>query len=245
MDLDASRIQTIRPYVFDYVSGVLWLVAVLAAFVQEEHLQRLAASVESIAVQVPHATVPSFVTGFFLIVAGVILPYCVNVILKMPSLILLSLLLNLQRRNDDSEEAKDIVRLRDLAMQTIQRAAGTESYVSPSLTLLYLETLQPSIALNLRATRQEIDFKAYAALPVALIIAFTAGRLASEWLVTYAAIAIGLALGIGSFLVAVWSNNKALDNTYADMAMALLIAETRSDSAKAHQPPSVKRPNSP
>jgi|GEM_PF-3728806 len=226
MDLDSAKIDAVRPYIFDYTTGVLWLTASVMALVREEHLHRLGKAVDLLASETSHVKLPTVVAGFMVVIAGVILPYCVNIVLKLPTLRLLNYLLSLQRRAS-GEEAKKADELRRMAVSAIQRLAGIDADISAVLSLLYLETLLPTIGASLRSARQEILFKAYAALPIALIVGFVTGRLLSVWVIVPVAISIGLALGIGSFLVSVWSTNEMLDNTYEDLAIALMIANAK------------------
>ena len=224
---EPSKLATLRPYVFDYVTGVLWLLAGAAAILRTEYVVTLAVGVDNVASKMPHATIPAFVTGFFLVIAGVILPYCLNVIVKMPTLELMNRFLKLQRRRNTSRQARAAAQVQQSAISTIQRSAGIGSDVSSNFALLYLETLQPTVAAGLRTTRQEIDFRASSALPIALIVGLAAGRIANMWLLTSASFAIGFVVGLASLFLAVWSTNQALDNTYEDLAVALLIADHR------------------
>lgn len=232
-DFHSDKIEPIRPYVFDYVVGALWLIAVAAAIFTKTFMLTVASLLDLAATTMSHVIIPTFVTGFLLVIAGVVLPYCLNVVVKMPTLQLMNWFLKYQRKRNVSNDAEEAQRVKASAIKTIQRAAGVGSYISSNFALLYLETLQPTVAARLRAVRQEVDFRASSALPVALIAALVAGRVAGLWLVSYAAMFVAITVGVASFLTAVWSTNHALDNMYEDLAVALLVADARQRQPSA------------
>src|SRR5262245_3974185 len=174
MDLDAARVHLVRPYVFDYIVGVLWLVPIMIVICTIDRLRQFALAIDSVAASMSNTTIPSFVVGFFLMVVGIILPYCVAIVLKMPTLWLMNRLLKIQRSwakaSAKAEQPLQDPEVNQLATSAVQRAAGSDGYVSWTLALLYLEVLQANMAAALRSARQDIDFRAAAALPIALII---------------------------------------------------------------------------
>ncbi|HXO20123.1 MAG TPA: hypothetical protein VOA87_09410 [Thermoanaerobaculia bacterium] len=240
MDLNASRIYLVRPYIFDYFVGVLWLVAAFIAMSTGDKILGFARLIDSMAASMNHATMPSFVVGFLIIIGGIIVPYCAALIIKLPTLLVMNNLLKIQR-SWDKRRSKETESMYQLATSVIVRGtAGPKDQVSARVALLYLEMLQPSMAAALLGTREDIDFRASATVPTALIVGTAARRLLAPWLIASAAAEAGFILGVLSFIIAVFGANKLLGSTMRDISMAVLIADAHKAEKSAR--PSANPP---
>jgi hypothetical protein len=95
MEWKPDTILAVSRYAFDYIVGILWIAGAIAWAVSTKVLD-ITASWFSRTASVPK--IPDFVIGFLLAIAGVVLPYCVSVVLKPATLKLMAALQKLDRR---------------------------------------------------------------------------------------------------------------------------------------------------
>lgn len=232
--MESSTIENTRPYVFDYVVGVLWVVAIATTFLRHEHILAVAKGTDQIASAATHVRAPDFAIGFLIVIAGVIVPYCVAAALRPITLVTMNSFLTLQRNRLNAAKSVRMELLRRSANARLSRIASIKNDIRTPAKLHFLALRAAPIELNLRAIRQVIDFRAALVMPVSLFFAGLFFRILDAHLLTGVSALIALAGAAAVYAAGVWIANKDLDRYFQSVDFAVLVA------AAIHQEPGNK-----
>src|SRR4051794_4063268 len=112
MDWKPEAVSALSRYFFDYVVGVLWMLAVVSWASPTTWISSLLQEFGNLSSAPATTRIPDFVFGFLLAIGGIVLPYCVSVVFKPATLRLMSWLQVkesefLRRRLNSKEVIKD------------------------------------------------------------------------------------------------------------------------------------------
>jgi hypothetical protein len=220
MSLEIGRLESIRREAHQFVVGILWLVALAVLVLDSSTVMQVAHFIDDVSVQMAHARVPDFVIGFFVVVLGIILPYCVAEAFIPFTTILMNISLRVYRRRN-----KHLIgtRLVSSASAAIRADTGIESPLTWHDRLLYLTVMLPRVADIINTSRRRIEFRAANVVPISVLFGAIAGRYVGTYLIDAAAIAIGAITAIGVFLIGGWSANRQLDSQSPNTDFAALL----------------------
>src|SRR5262245_28343646 len=222
MDLKPETFATVRSYIFDYVTGALWLISIGVLTFQWSWIGVAMTAIETAIKTAPSLHIPDFVVAFLLIIGGVVLPYVVSVAVKPLVLRLMNALNRLQRSIQKSTERTQATKsLETLASLRVIQALAWKGSVSREIKTIFLNARAPNLAMNIERTRDEIWFRASAVLPTALLFAGIAYRLP----LPVPRLMVVLT-GMLMFAAGSWFVNVELRNWYEMLHAAILLLPT-------------------
>jgi hypothetical protein len=226
--MDRDLLVSARPYVFDYVVGILWVVSTAMLFVHFDHVVGLAKALNTVASSAARIALPDFAVGFMLIVAGVIIPYCITAAMRPFNILIMNFLLTVQRGIFKRRPRARLVVIRRSADAAIAKIASFQSPARGDAKLHFLTLRAQPIAANLKATREGIDFRAALVMPVSLFFGAVVFRALDghSWPILTAAIAVLIA-GV-AYAAGVWVANSDLAHYKESVDLAVLIAAALS-----------------
>ena len=215
------KINAARTYIFEYVVGVLWLIDLGVLTLDRPTAVDFARLVRDLGVAMGGATPPTFVTGFMLAVAGVVLPYCTGLAFNPVTYIVMNGVYAVQRKwkpaaNRSHED------LGVCAVARVRQFVGVDAPVSLTFRLLMLlKYRQPRVVDHLIRTRDEVLFRAQAILPVSLLFGTTLWRNID---VNAIAFPVAASVGIIVFIAGAYDVNVALNHWILDLNNAVLVS---------------------
>jgi len=234
MDVKPDTLSDVRSYLFDYVTGILWLVAAAMMAGSSNWPQHV--------IEVLNATakIPEFVVGFAVVIAGVVLPYCVSILVRPVTLRLMSILLKQQRSFERWKRKRSAAAtttkgkaLDVLAAEQVMKRLSYSGDVNREIRLMYLYATNPSLALRIEKMRDDIWFHAAAVLPSALLLGSFGYRT-----VPVQPLAVGVFVTFVTFSFATWFTNREQAVWWDSLSVAVLMAAAPSRSACTKEVPS-------
>jgi len=237
MEWKPDTVQAISRYVFDYIVGILWIAAGIAWAESPQALAGLFNRIESL------PKIPDFALDFLLVIAGIVLPYCVSVVLKPATLKFMDLLQGIDRglrkrlRKKSTSASDSDPRINDLARLRLVRELKCKRKFSREVAVTFVQVRNPEVAAYISAIEGEIFLRAKAVPPSAILLGGLVYRfLAPSHLSWSILLMVGL-LGFGS-----WSSNKDFESWLLTVNTAILLTpETVPNAidpnASASQPP--------
>ena len=201
-----ENISHIRAYVFDYIVGVVWLLAFALWLASPEMIVALFTSNPPPA-EPKTSNIPEFAQGFLLTIGGVVVPYAVSTILKPLSLRLMSLSLYIQR-SIGSRQKSEPQRLRLIATQAVRKTIGLPKEIDVTRLMQHAFLQGRHSAMSAAASRWEEDlyFRVTLIIPSAMIVG-TLTLQHSPWCATATSIiSLLVVIGFGA-----WLTNRAFE----------------------------------
>jgi hypothetical protein len=247
-----TPILAISRYAFDYIVGILWIAGGVAWAVSTKVVDTTASRLSQIA-SVPK--LPDFVIGFLLAIAGVVLPYCVSVVLKPATLKFVGALQKLDRglrrwrRSREKPEPLDQVPSLDVLARDrlVSELKCRERDISREVRVTFVQVRNQSAAAYISAIEGEVFFRATAVPASAVLVGGIVYRLPITLHLALSMMAMIALLGVGS-----WLSNNVFDGWMLTVNTAILLApETASnlidhkvggasDPPEPAQPPSLE-----
>jgi hypothetical protein len=225
MDLKPEGVSAISRYIFDYIVGIIWIAAGIVWVVSSAWFSSAGNAISRLASVKSSLQIPDFVIGFLLAIGGVVLPYCVSVVLKPATLGLMGLLQRAERRfrrwrasrhpSADKEPSIDL-----LAGKRIEgELQCARAYIGREVRVTFAHVRVPSVAPYVTAIEEEVYFRATAVLPSALLVGGMVYRLP---------IALHLALSAGAtsalLLFGAWASNWQFRSWMLTVNTVVLLA---------------------
>ena len=230
--MDDAKLEAVRPYALEYITGVLWLIAAGSVLGSAKAFYSALDILDSAGKHLAHVRVPDIVAALITTIVGIILPYCGAVVLRPITLVLMNVLLAFQRKARGAAH-KERMDLRFKTRQAIDRHLQTEAHVSTSLQLFLLEVLQPLMARRLIRATQDLQFRVGVVIPISLIIAEATKIIAGVHLYNPWSTVAGVITGCLFFFVAVWLANSQFERLLEETLAALLITLEREKRAES------------
>lgn len=212
MDVKPESVSAIRAYVYDYIVGMLWILGLVAAAATRDNVAQLATAGSSIAKRLSGVAVPEIVSGFLVAIGGVVLPFCVCTVLKPVSLRVMTTFSRLQRRFEKwlrSEKAANAgagAALDAIASRHVRQRLSLPAVEVPrEVKLTYLKSQHPMLAPAIEQARDDLFFRAAAALPSALLFGGIGFHIAA-----FVPVLTGITTGLLTLVLAAWFANKEL-----------------------------------
>jgi hypothetical protein len=222
--VDDQKFHTVLSYARDYVAGVLWLLAWLSAALSWQQFRAIVVSVDLLVADLPHLRAPDLVISLMVIIAGVILPYCVEVAIKPLSFLFMTAIQVLQRRAGRAKHRERLER-RLHAKQVIDSLLNVNARISTTAELLILEVHQPTMARRLGRGQAELNFRVGTLLPASFLLGVAIAKMTTTLAGTWA----GIAGGVVVFGIGAWSANSTFEALQDDV-LACLVFGLRSDA---------------
>ena len=247
MDWKPDSIRAVSRYVFDYIVGILWIISGLAWAASTRVLHTTDSLFSQIA---PVSKLPELVLGFLLAIAGVVLPYCVSVVLKPATLKLMGALQKLDRRlrrwrwskkeqqglNEDDGPSLD-----KLAVdRVIRELKCRRSDIDRQVRVTFVQVRNPSAATYTAAIEEEVFFRATTVPASAVLVGGIVYRLPIALHIALSIVAMIALLGFGS-----WLSNRVFNDWVKILNTAIVLtpeAASTNDLAGPDQDPSVEFP---
>jgi hypothetical protein len=234
MELRPDTVQAVSRYVFDYIVGILWIAAGIAWAVSADSLDHLLTRIATL------PKLPDFALGFLLAIAGVVLPYCVSVVLKPATLKLMNALQKVDRGlrklfREQSEETNDSgSSLNQLARDRLVSELKTDRLDFREAGVTFLEARNPSVAVYISAIEREIFLRATAVPPSAILV----GGLVDHFLAP-SHLSLSVLVMIALLIFGSWSSNKDFESWMLTINTAILLTPETAPNAGVSQPPSI------
>jgi hypothetical protein len=232
MDWKPDTILAVSRYVFDYIVGILWIVGGIAWAVSTTVLHTIGGLFSQIA---SVAKLPDFVLGFLLAIAGVVLPYCVSVVLKPATLKLMAELQQLDRRirrwrsfkekqqalkKDDGRSLDQLAEYR-----LVRELKCRRREITREVRVTFVQVLNPSAAAYISAIEGEVFFRATAVPASAIVVGGIVYHLPISLHLVLSIVGMIAVLGFVS-----WLSNKVFDGWMKTVNSAILLTpETASN----------------
>jgi hypothetical protein len=188
MERETIRISSVQTYIFEYVSGVLWVLTLLLAALGPKSIATILQSTADILKPVAALKLSDLLTGFLIAVAGIVLPYALAMALRPIAIWPMNGVLRLIRLFEKRILGRS---RRDLHLISVQRLHSVLTISSdPDFPeLLAVITLHdPNTAETIEWLRNEVTFRAASVLPSSLLFAVIAYRASTTFPVLAATI---------------------------------------------------------
>lgn len=176
MESETAHLPHLQPHVLEYVTGVLWLLALLIAWPGSSNVAGLTSAVATVLKPLTQLKLPDFVVGFLVSVGGVVVPYALALAFRPITIWLMNALLKLMRivqKRVLNLERRDLHRV---TVAKLQEALGISSDIDSPEQLAYIASHDQSAATNLEWSYNDVVFRAGSTLPSALMFAAIAYR---------------------------------------------------------------------
>jgi len=177
MDISVEGVRAVKTYIFEYVTGVLWVLATIATTTSRALTTAIVDAPLAFIKQLSDLHVPEFVLGGIVLVGGLSLPYAVAMALRPLSIGLINRVLSAYRYLAKHVFKRDVSRFSASASGIVEPAIR-DSLIDHAQVLAYLATRTDHIAETLEAMRAEVVFRATATLPSAILFAALVYRIA-------------------------------------------------------------------
>jgi hypothetical protein len=175
MEWKPDTILAVSRYAFDYIVGILWIAGGVAWAISTKVVDTTASRLSQIA-SVPK--LPDFVIGFLLAIAGVVLPYCVSVVLKPATLKFMAARQKLDRRfrgwRWSREKPKPLDQVSSLDVLARDRLVSElrcrERDISREVRVTFVQVRNQSAAAYISAIEGEVFFRATAVPASAVLV---------------------------------------------------------------------------
>lgn len=186
----------VRRYLYAYIVGFLYLLAFAIVWGTPPRLVALATFIAAVDRAAGNATVPPGVAVFALIVAGVVVPYCISVVIQPLTTALANVVFKRRVKRVDPNDTETVFQAADTVVRT---TVGEDFQHNDGTMLLYLKAVAPRLAIPLERSLDDFYFRVEAILPTAVFLAAVAYRLIStRWVGIVVASAVALVTMIGS-----------------------------------------------
>jgi hypothetical protein len=210
----ASAWRGLKTYALDYVSGVVWLVALsLALDVPSDFLSRS-----------PFKELLNNSTNgasFALVVAGLVVPYCLDVVMAPISILAMNWVLRLERRFPSlglPVHGKRLDKLNRIAAAEVRKVFPYDIEVTRPLKVTLLRLHNPYIANWVARGREGIDLRVSTAAPASVLI----GSIVWKSGLSVNSGIVAVFLGVLLFLVAAQAINRDHRSQLTLLNIALL-----------------------
>jgi hypothetical protein len=179
MERESVKVSNFQAHVFEYVTGVLWVVVLLVFALGKRNAASLLQDTADILKPIADLKLSDILTGFFIAITGVVLPYALAMALRPIAIWPMNGLLRLGRWIQRRLFRKS---RRDLHRLAVSRLHGTLSISSdtdyPEL-LAIITARDLGIAETVEWLRNEVTFRAASVLPSAILFGLIAYRMSS------------------------------------------------------------------
>lgn len=228
VEVTVSKIDAVREYVLEYVTGVLWLLALAAWYVLSGQSGALRSSLRSVGDALPVGEGSQFFTAFLLLIGGVIVPYAVAMAFRPVTWIVMNvtigthfvLLKKILRRDPIDTE------LRRGASAVLKSVLGISGEPTTDMFRLYLASADPEVARRVQHEFDHVRFHSLSLLPASLFLALLAQLIVADALGCSALVVFG-----ALFVAGARASNRALwiHNNVVEMAV-ILVATRRGEA---------------
>jgi ABC-type multidrug transport system fused ATPase/permease subunit len=221
MEAKAETLSSIRSYLLDYVVGILWLLSAALIAGSADWLTAMVDILQMV------RDLPEFVLGFAVVIAGVVVPYCVSILVRPITIQIMNRFLHIHRSFRKWRRTRRAAKEKphatgetagSLANKRLTKLFGHFDLNSRQVRLTYLYARNRSLAAQLEKTQDDIWFQAAAALPSAILVASITYRVAA-WHPAY----ISAGLGLITFSFASWSINRQFMEWWSCLDAAVLV----------------------
>lgn len=227
MDWKPESVSAISRYIFDYIAGVLWIAAGITCVVSHEWLRSATNNINRLASVKSALQIPDFVIGFLLVIGGVVLPYCISVVLRPGTLRLMSLFQKLERRlhrwrlsnpPGDSKGKEPSIDL--LATRRIQRELKCgRTNIGREVRVTFVHVRVPSVAPYITANEEAVFFRATAVLPSAVLVGAMVYHLSVPF-----HLVLGVGITIALLVLGAWLSNRDFNGWMSTVNTVILLA---------------------
>jgi hypothetical protein len=193
--VDIQKLDGVRRYAFDYIVGLLWLVALGFAFKTENGIVCLAKFVSDVGAASDIKHIPEQAWMFALIVAGVVVPYCMSLVVSPVAFAFSNVVLRFGLKAEQHSRLDDGETIFAVAEQIIQSTVEATFGHTDGTMLLYVEAVAPRLATGIRRSYDEFSFRIGTIIPVVALIVMAVYRVISvHWVGALLAAVVGVAV---------------------------------------------------
>jgi len=239
--LESTHIDGLRPYIYDYTIGLLWIAGALVVMLDESRLLSAASLLSKISQTMEPARVPDVAASLAVLIAGVILPYCVQLALSPLSLFGMFLFVTFDPFTYTARRRSERTDLGERATKLITTQLGISRPIDVNARLPYITAAAPSLMPRLRRAQHEGRFLVGSVLPLALLFGAGLARITAP-LGSAASLRIAV-VGTLSILVAgVLRANATYRDFLAEVDLAVLLAASERKELSATHPNNALQP---
>ncbi len=199
--VDIQKFDGIRRYVFAYVAGLLWLIALCLAFITEGRIIYLARYISTVSTASGVTNIPQSVWIFGLIVAGVVIPYCISLAVSPLTLAFSNVVLNARFRSLRHAKLGDAETIFETADRIVQATTDATFSHTDGAMLLYVDAVVPRLAVDINRAYDDLFFRIDALIPSACLIGIVIYRVtAVHWVGVLLASVAAIAVLVGGAL---------------------------------------------
>jgi|SRR5215213_3454645 len=190
MERDSSHISNLQPHILEYVTGILWILALLASLPGSGDVAGFIGGVATVLKPLMDLKMPDLVTGFLVAIGGVVVPYALAMAFRPLTLWLMNRLLRVTRLVNLRLMKRERRDLYHSAMKHLQVVLGISSEVDSPEQLAYVGFHNESVAAMLEWSLNDVIFRAASTLPSAIMFAAIAYRFTPASLFTASVVGI-------------------------------------------------------
>jgi hypothetical protein len=200
MNISLGELGYVRKYLFTYVKGVLWLMFGAVALEGFRPIELFAGVIARAGGQLTSETAVLVLVVFALALGGILVPYCIGIVLNPIAVTLLDLGMKVGKRFVSAERMADRKELYNRALDAVAVDLGAKLRCHHNDLILIVELKSPREAAILLSMEENVYFRGTATIPSALLLGGFIGNYfgfsSVGWFAAAGASVLLLALGI-------------------------------------------------
>jgi hypothetical protein len=228
LDVD---LESVRRDIHAYTLGLLWLLALIAAFVSSGDIRKFAIFLDALAQQMNHVAVPAYAAGFLLAAIGVVLPYCMFQVFEPLTLTILNACYWIVSKFSETNANAGSNDLNTSALAAMKGSLGVDLGGARDRCEIFVEGFLPRLAKSLAREHQINAFRWKALVPASFLTASVASRISATLVPALWHLTVGTIIGLIVFVLGVRTAIIQAKEENHSRNVAVLVAAKDSDKA--------------